>query len=284
LIKKELIEDAEQFGDARRSPLVLREEAQAFSEKDLVSSEPVTVILSDKGWVRSAKGHDINPIELGYRSGDNFKVAIKGKSSQDVVFIDSTGRSYALAAHTLPSARGQGEPLTGRLTPPPGATFQGVAIGEDEQKYVITSEAGYGFVATLESMKSKNKAGKSLLNVPKGSMAIQPVMVNNYEQDWLAAFSSEGRLLIFPLAELPIMGRGKGIKIINIPKARLADRSELVIAVLVFTKQDSLVVYSGKRHLTLKFTDLEHYKGERARRGHKLPRGFQKIDQVELLA
>ncbi len=283
LIKKELSEDAEQFGDKRRSPLVTREESQAFSEKELVSSEPITVVLSDKGWVRAAKGHDINPLELGYRSGDGFKAAIKGKSNQDVVFLDSTGRSYALAAHTLPSARGQGEPLTSRLTPPPGATFQGVAIGESEQMYVITSDAGYGFVTTLDSMKSKNKAGKSLLNVPKGSAAIQPIAVNDYEKDWLAAFSSEGRLLIFPLAELPVMGKGKGIKIINIPKARIADRSELVIALLVFNESESLMVHSGKRYLTLKFADLDHYKGERARRGHKLPRGFQKIDRVELL-
>jgi topoisomerase-4 subunit A len=282
LIKKELTADAEKFGDSRKSPIVQREEAQAFKEKDLLSSEPVTVVLSDKGWVRAAKGHEINVADLAYRSGDSYKASVKGKTNQDVLFLDSTGRAYTLAAHTLPSARGQGEPLTSKLTPPSGATFEGVATGENNQQYLVTSDAGYGFVVALESMKTKNKAGKALLSVPKGSMAIQPVQVNDYEREWLAAFSSEGRLLIFPVSELPVMGRGKGIKIMNIPKARIADRSELVIAVLVFPETASLVVYSGKRHITLKFADLDHYKGERARRGHKLPRGFQKIDGVEV--
>jgi len=280
LIKNELVADAERYGDSRKSPIVRREEAQAFKEKDLLSSEPITVVLSDKGWIRAAKGHEINVAELGYRSGDSYKASVKGKTNQDVLLLDSTGRAYTLAAHTLPSARGQGEPLTSRLTPPSGATFEGVASGENDQQYLVTSDAGYGFVVALESMKTKNKAGKALLSVPKGSMAIQPVQVNDYKQEWLAAFSSEGRLLIFPVSELPVMGRGKGIKIMNIPKARIADRSELVIAVLVFPETASLVVHSGKRHITLKFADLDHYRGERARRGHKLPRGFQKIDSV----
>jgi topoisomerase-4 subunit A len=283
LIKKELMADAEEFGDDRMSPIVERTEAQAFSDKDIISTEPVTVVLSDKGWVRAARGHDIDPTELSYRSGDSFKFAVQGRSNQDVVFLDSTGRSYTVATHTLPSARGQGDPLTSRLTPKSGATFEGLATGDDEQQFVVSSDAGYGFVTTLADMKTKNKAGKALLSIPPNGIAIQPAVVDEYEKNWLAAFSNEGRLLIFPVQELPVMARGKGIKIMNIPKARIADRTELMIAVLVFMESDSLIVHSGKRHIKLKFADLEHYRGARARRGHKLPRGFQKIDLVEVL-
>lgn len=284
LIKKELMADAEEFGDERMSPIVKRTDAQAFSEKDLISTEPVTIVLSNKGWVRAARGHEIDPIELAYRTGDGFKLAVKGRSNQDAVFLDSKGRAYTVAVHTLPSARGQGDPLTSRVTPPTGATFEGLATGNEEQQFVVSSDTGYGFVTTLGDMKTKNKAGKSLLSIPSNGIAIQPAVVSNYKKNWLAAFSSEGRLLIFPVRELPIMGRGKGVKIMNIPKARLTDRTELVIAVLVFLESESLIVHSGKRHIKLKFADLEHYCGERARRGHKLPRGFQKIDFVEVLS
>jgi topoisomerase-4 subunit A len=282
LIKKELIADAEEFGDERMSPIVERAEAQAFNERDLISTEPVTVVLSDKGWVRAARGHEIDPNELAYRSGDSFKFAVKGRSNEDVVFLDSTGRAYTVAVHTLPSARGQGDPLTSRVTPPTGATFEGLATGSDEQQFVVSSDAGYGFVTTLADMKSKNKAGKSFLSIPLNGVAIQPAVVSDYEKNWLAAFSSDGRLLIFPVRELPVMGRGKGVKIMNIPKARLSDRSEWMISVLVFLESETLIVHAGKRHIKLKFTDLEHYRGERARRGRKLPRGFQKIDSVEV--
>jgi len=283
LLKRELMADAEEFGDERMSPIVKRAEAQAFREKDLISTEPVTIVLSDKGWVRAARGHDIDPTELSYRSGDGFKFAVQGRSNQDVVFLDSTGRAYTVAAHTLPSARGQGDPLTSRVTPPTGATFEGLATGNEEQQFVVSSDPGYGFVTTLADMKSKNRAGKSLLSVPSNGNAIQPAVVGDFENNWLAAFSSEGRLLIFPVQELPVMGRGKGVKIMNIPKARVTDRSELMIAVLVFLESESLIVHSGKRHIKLKFSDLDHYRGERARRGYKLPRGFQKIDSVEVL-
>jgi topoisomerase-4 subunit A len=187
-----------------------------------------------------------------------------------------------LAVHTLPSARGQGDPLTSRVTPPTGATFEGLATGDEEQQFLVSSDAGYGFVTTLADMKTKNKAGKSLLSVPTGGIAIQPAVVSDYKKSWLAAFSSEGRLLIFRVQDLPIMGRGKGIKIMNIPKARLIDRTEMMVSVLVFLESENLIVHSGKQHIKLKFADLDHYRGERARRGHKLPRGFQKIDFVEV--
>lgn len=282
LIKKEIAADAEEFGDERLSPIVSRSEAQAFSEKDLISTEPVTVVLSEKGWVRAAKGHDVEAAELSYRSGDKLLYAAEGRSNQDAVFMDSTGRAYTIAAHTLPSARSQGEPLTGRLNPPSGAWFVGTLIGDKEQQYVVASDAGYGFITTQGEMETKNKAGKSVLTVPKGGIAIQPNRVRDMDHEYIAAFSNEGRLLIFPVSELPVMARGKGIKILNIPKARAAERVEVMSHVVVFSEVDTIIVHAGKRHLSLKIDDLEHYRGERARRGLKLPRGFQKVDAVEV--
>lgn len=282
LIKKEIVADAKEFGDDRKSLVVERQEARAFSEKDLISTEPITVVLSEKGWMRAAKGHDVNPNELSYRSGDAFKHAVQGRSNQNAIFLDSSGRSYALAAYSLPSARGQGEPVTGRLNPPAGATFEGVVIGESDDRYLVASDAGYGFVTTLGDMHTKNKAGKSLVSVPKGGLLIQPARVRNPDNDFVAAVSNEGRLLIFPVADLPVLGRGKGVKIMNIPQARVALRIEMMIAVCVLSAQESLVVYSGKRFINLRFSDLDRYRGERARRGLKLPRGFQKVDRIEV--
>tara|TARA_Y100001934_G_scaffold11994_1_gene15117 strand:+ start:8897 stop:11146 length:2250 start_codon:yes stop_codon:yes gene_type:complete len=282
LIKKELRADAEEYGDDRLSEIVTRDEAQAFREKDLISTEPVTVVLSEKGWVRAAKGHEVDASELNYRSGDGLLKAVAGRSNQDVVFLDSAGKSYALASHTLPSARGQGEPLTGRLTPAAGATFVGLAAGEQGDRYLVASDAGYGFVTTLGDMQTRQKAGKSLLTVPKGCVALAPVPVSQIEDRYVVSVSNEGRLLIFPLRDLPQMARGKGNKIMNIPSARAAAREETMIDVAVLAEADLLTIYSGKRHITLKFSDLEHYRGERARRGLKLPRGFQKVDRLEV--
>ncbi len=283
LIKKELTEDAEAFGDERRSMLVQREESVAFKEKDLISTEPVTVILSEKGWIRAAKGHDINAEELSYRSGDAFLAAMPGRSNLDAVFLDSTGRAYTAASHTLPSARGQGEPLTGRFNPPDGAFYTGLMTGEKEDKFVVASDAGYGFIVSLGDTVTKNKAGKSLLSVPKGGIVVQPSPVTDEKHEYIASFSNEGRLLIFPVADLPTLGRGKGVKIMNIPKARVEERVEFMSFVRVFSEVDTLVVHSGKRTLSLKIDELEHYRGERARRGLKLPRGFQKVDAVEVV-
>ncbi|MDA1301282.1 MAG: DNA topoisomerase IV subunit A [Proteobacteria bacterium] len=280
LIKKELITDAEQYGDERRSRIIEREEASAFREKDLISNDPVLVVLSEKGWVRAAKGHETDPRELSYRSGDTFLAAASGKSNQDAVFIDSTGRAYSIAAHTLASARGQGEPLTGKINPPDGAYFTGVVMGDEQDQYLVASDAGYGFVTTVSDMITKNKAGKSLLTVPKGSVALIPARVDDVDREMVAAFTNEGRLLIFPLRDIPVMARGKGIKIINIPSARVADRVEMMTHLVVFSEVDTLVVMSGKRHLNLRINELTHYQGERARRGLKLPRGFQKVDDV----
>jgi topoisomerase IV subunit A len=282
LVRKELIQVAVEFGDDRRSPIIARVEAQAFSETELLSVEPITVVISEKGWIRSAKGHDIDPAGLSYKAGDGFKFALYGKSNQSVILLDSTGRSYAIPAHNLPSARGQGEPLSGRISPPSGATFEGALMGPEDQCVLLASDAGYGFVAKLEDLASKNKAGKALLTLPEGALVLPPQLLSNPAQALLAAVSNDGRLLVFPVTELPELARGKGNKIMNIPAARVQAREEYVIALCVLNPGQLLTLHSGKRHITLKMSDLEHYKGERGRRGNKLPRGFQKVDKAEV--
>ena len=280
LIKKELLAIAEKYGDDRRSPLVLRDEAKAFSALELLTADPITVVMSEKGWIRAAKGHDIDPASLSYKSGDEFKMAVRGRSNQPAVILDSTGRAYTVASHNLPSARGQGEPVTGRINPPSGATFEGMMMGADDSLYLLASDAGYGFVAKLGDLQTKNRAGKAALTLPKGGRVLQPAAIASTDRAWVAAVSNEGRLLVFPLEDLPQLVRGKGNKIIGIPGARVQSREEFVVAVQVLSEADSLVVYAGKRHISLKFSELEHYKGERGRRGNKLPRGFQKVDHM----
>jgi topoisomerase-4 subunit A len=282
LIKKELLAVAEQYGDDRRSPLVSREEARAFSDLELMTADPITVMLSEKGWIRAAKGHDIDPASLSYKSGDSYKMAVRGRSNQPTVILDSTGRAYTVPSHNLPSARGQGEPVTGRINPPSGATFEGMMMGAEDSLYLLASDAGYGFVAKLGDLQTKNRSGKAAITLPKGGRVLQPAPIGEVEGAWVAAVSNEGRLLVFPLADLPQLARGKGNKIIGIPGARVQSREEFVIAVQVLGESDSLVVYAGKRHISLKFSELEHYRGERGRRGNKLPRGFQKVDSMQV--
>ena len=282
LVRKELMQVAAEFGDDRRSPIVERAEAQAISETELMSVDPITVVISDKGWIRAAKGHDIDAAALSYKAGDSLKFAVHGKSNQPIILIDSTGRSYSLPAHNLPSARGQGEPITGKISPPSGATFEGALMGTDDQRVLLASDAGYGFVAKLEDLASKNKAGKALLSLPENARVLPPQFVTNPAQALLAAVSNDGRLLVFPVTELPELSKGKGNKIMNIPSARAQTHEEFVVSVKVINPNQLLTLYSGKRHITLKMSDLEHYKGERGRRGNKLPRGFQKVDQVEV--
>jgi len=281
-IKNEIKADAEKFGDERRSQLVEREESKAFSETELLSTEPVTIVLSERGWMRAAKGHEVDPRSLQYKSGDSFKIAARGKSNQLAIFLDSTGRAYSLPAHTLPSARGQGEPVSGKVNPPSGASFEGVVIGEDNRDVLLASDAGYGFVAKVGDLISKNKSGKAILRLPKGSIVLPAVMVNDYDSDMIVSVTNEGRMLMFPLKELPRLAKGKGNKIISIPTARVADRIEFVVAMTVVTEEDTLTVYAGRRHHNLKPADLEHYRGERGRRGNKLPRGFQNVDRIEV--
>jgi topoisomerase-4 subunit A len=284
LLKKELLAAAEEYGDARRSPLVAREEARAYSENELVSAEPVTVVLSQKGWIRAAKGLDIDAEKLGYKAGDGFLCAVQGRSNQSVVLLDSTGRTYSLPAHALPSARGQGEPVTGRINPPSGATFVGALMGEDSALYLLASDAGYGFVARLEDLQSRNRAGKTVLSLPEGAEVLPPARIGELAADLLVAVSNEGRMLVFPVAELPQLARGKGNKIIGIASARLKAREEYMLGALVLAAREELLIHSGKRFLRLKRADLEHYRGERGRRGNKLPRGFQKVDRIGIAA
>lgn len=282
LVKKELLADAETYGDDRRSPIVERSDAKALSEKELVPSEPVTVVLSDKGWARCAKGHEVDAAGLSYKAGDSYLGSAIGRSNQQAVFLDTSGRAFACDAHSLPSARSQGEPLTGRFGLVAGESFAHVLMGADEQQYLMASDAGYGFVGKFADMVSKNKAGKAYLSLPTGAKALTPQRVVDAATDWCLSITTEGRMLLFPLKDLPTLGKGKGNKIINIPSARAQSREEYVKVLAVVPEGASVRIVAGKRGMSLSANDLEHYKGERGRRGNKLPRGLQRVDNVEL--
>ncbi|HET7569404.1 MAG TPA: DNA topoisomerase IV subunit A [Gammaproteobacteria bacterium] len=282
LVRTELEQDAAQFGDERRSQLVERQAAQALDETQLLPSEPVTVVLSQRGWVRAAKGHGVDAAALSYKSGDAFLAAAEARSNQQAVFLDSTGRAYTTVAHSLPSARGQGEPLSGRFNPPDGATFAGVMAGDNDDRWIVASDAGYGFVLRLGEASSRNRAGKALLNVPKGAAVLVPTAVADATSDRLAAVDNEGRLLVFPVSELPELARGKGNKLMAIPAKKAAAREEYLVAMLSVPADDTLVILSGQRHMRLKPAELDGYVGERGRRGSKLPRGFRKVDGLVL--
>ncbi|WP_440874404.1 DNA topoisomerase IV subunit A [Thalassotalea sp. PLHSN55] len=282
LLKKEILEAAETYGDERRSHLVERSEAKALSEKDLVPSEPVTVVVSEKGWARCAKGHDIEAKSLSYKSGDSYLCSAKGRSNAPVVVIDSGGRAYATEAHTLPTARSQGEPLSGRFSIGAGLTFEKVLMADDEQKYLLSSDAGYGFVGQFSDMVSRNKNGKALLSLPANAKVMSPQPIHNIDTDLVLAVTSEGRMLVFPVKDLPVLSKGKGNKIINIASARAKAREEFVTLLQIISPEDSVTLHAGKRKLTLKASDVEHYRGERGRRGNKLPRGLQRVARVEI--
>ena len=282
LMKKEILAAAEMYGDDRRSPIVSRGEAKALSEKELVPSEAVTVVLSEKGWARCAKGHDVDVKGLSYKAGDSYLTSAKGRSNQQAVFMDSSGRTFSCDAHSLASARSQGEPLTGRFNIVGGENVEHVVMGKDEQQYLMASDAGYGFVGKFDDMVSKNKAGKAYLSLSTGAKTIAPQVVQNLKTDWCLAISSEGRMLMFPLRDLPVLGKGKGNKLISIPSAKAASREEFVKVLSIVPDGASIKILSGKRGMTLTASDLTHYQGERGRRGNKLPRGLQRVDGVEV--
>ena len=282
VVKKELVADAEEFGDDRRSPLVEREAAQALSESALIPSEPITVVLSKKGWIRAAKGLEVDPRELAYRGDDGYLHSGPGKTNQPLLCLDSTGRVYGLRSHELPSARSLGEPVGKTLKPPPGATFAGVMIGENSSQFLLASDSGYGFVATLEDLLTRNKSGKSALTVRAGGV-LPPQRIFEYEDDWVAAITDTGRLLIFALAELPQLNRGKGVKLINIPAARHKAGDEKLQSVAVFREGDSLRLFAGKQHMRLKPKDIDTFVGSRAQRGRALPRGYKRATGVETI-
>jgi topoisomerase-4 subunit A len=281
LVKNEIKEDAERYGDRRRSPLIEREAAAALSEADLVPSEPTTVVLSRKGWIRAAKGHGIDAAGLSYREGDALLAAVEGKTNQTVVVFDSTGRAYATPAHGLPSARGHGEPLTGRFTPPAGASFDALAVAETDARLVVATDHGYGFVAPYESLTGRNKAGKQIVSLTEGARLLQPCVAADTARDRIVVATSAGHLLMFSVADLPELDKGKGNKLIEIPKTALANGSERVVGIAVIAEGSDVVIHAGSRHMTLKWNDLVGYGGSRAQRGGLLPRGFQRVERIE---
>ncbi len=280
LIRDEILEDAAKHGDARRTRLVERAAAQALDETQLVAAEPVTVVLSARGWARAARGHEVDAPALNYRSGDEFLAASRGRSNQPAVFLDSTGRAYSLPAHTLPSARGQGEPLSGRFNPPDGATFRGVMTGDDDSLWLLATDAGFGFIARLGDLHSRNKAGKAVLTVPRGAAVLIPSAVVQPDAALLAAVSEGGQMLVFPVADLPQLARGKGNRIQAINAAKHRDGEERMVAVAAVAPDEVLAVYSGQRRMTLRYRDLEAYAGSRGRRGSLLPRGWRRVERL----
>ena len=281
LIKKEILEDTKAYGNDRRTLIVERAAAQALDETQLVASEPVTVVLSQAGYARAAKGHEIDPETLNYRSGDTYLAAAKGRSNQLAMFIDTTGRVYSLMVGTLPSARGQGEPLSSRFKPPDGAAFCGAMIGADEQKYLLASDAGYGFIVTLSDLVSRHKAGKSILKVPATGKALVPAIVPLDSECLIAAVSSIGRLLLFEMEDLPELAKGKGNKLINIPGPKYKSGDEVMVAAAVIPENGALQVHTGTRTMTIKWNDLDDYYGDRALRGTMLPKGWRKVERLD---
>jgi topoisomerase-4 subunit A len=281
LVGEEIRSDAEKYGDDRRTKIVEREAAQAIDETALIANEPVTVVLSTGGWVRSAKGHEIDPRSLSYKTGDGFQSAARGRSLQQAIFIDSTGRTYSLPAHSLPSARGLGDPLSGRFNPPDGAKFAGVMIGEPEDLWLLASDAGYGFTVRLKELITDRRAGKTVLNVPDNSHVLPPALVPSADS-LVVAVSSEGKLLAFPVTDVPEMPRGKGNKLYDIPSKKAAAREELVTGIAVVPPNGSLIIWAGDKQKVLAWKDLKEYKGQRAQRGSVLPRGWpRQVDRLE---
>ncbi|WP_028863834.1 DNA topoisomerase IV subunit A [Psychromonas aquimarina] len=283
LVKKELKADAEKYGDDRRSPLIERIEAKALTEKELMPSEAVTIVLSSQGWVRSAKGHDIDAQALSYKAGDEYLTSTQGRSNQSCIFIDSSGRAYSLDAHSLPSARSQGEPLTGRFNQNENVPFVCALMGEDNDKYIISSDHGYGFIAKFSDINSRNKNGKALINLTENAQLMAPQKVSESDDDLCLTISNEGRMLLFPVNSLPNLSKGKGNKMINIMSAKATKREEFVTMLRIVPAAASVTLHAGKRKLTLKASDLAHYQAERGRRGNKLPRGLQRVDKVEVI-
>lgn len=281
LLKKEIQEDAKAYGDDRRSPLHERGEAKAMSEHDLSPSEPVTIVLSEMGWVRSAKGHDIDPSGLSYKAGDAYRAAARGKSNQPVVFMDSTGRSYALDPLTLPSARGQGEPLTGKLTLPPGASIEQVLMASDNQRLLLASDAGYGFICTFADLVARNRVGKAVITLPDNARVLPPLELQR-DDDLLLTITAAGRILLFPVADLPALSKGKGNKIVSIPAAQLASGDDRILWLMAIAPQSSVTLYAGKRKYSLRPEELQKYQASRGCKGTSLPRGLQRVDRIEV--
>ena len=283
LIRKEIKADAKRYGDERRSPTVTRSEAQALSTTDLLPTEAITVIISDKGWVRAAKGHDIDPEKINYRAGDSFKTSVPGRSNQAVIFLATNGRCYTLASHTLPSARSHGEPLSGRLQLENESPIEHLLMGEADELFLLASDNGYGFITHLGELLSKNRNGKAILTLPTSALPLPPLRLKNLQEEQLAALSSSGRMIIFPLSQLPLMARGKGNKIISLNPGSNQSETETLKNIVILPANAALRIHAGRRHLTLKKDSLNDYFSNRGRRGKMLPRGLQKADRIEVI-
>ena len=283
LIKNEIMEDAETYGDERRSPIVSREAARALDENDLLPSEALTIVLSEKGWVRAAKGHDIDASALSYKSGDGFEAMAQGKSNQSVVFIDSFGRSYAAAANTLPSARGQGEPLTGRFKTAAGVEFINCLMAADDALYLLSTSHGYGFVCRFEDMLTRNKNGKALISISSGASLLRACAIGDFEMDQVVSITSEGYIGLLDIKTIPQLSKGKGNKILGIPPKKLRAGEETVNFIGCLSAKQKLVVHCGKKYKTMNLRELEEYRIERGKRGRKLPRGYQNVTAIEVI-
>ena len=279
LIKKEIKADVKKYQDKRRSPLVERKEAKAISEVTFLTADPVTIVLSKKAWIRSAKGHEIEPENMNYKSGDGYLTHVRAKLDQTLVLLDSTGRTYSIPIHTVPSARGHGEPLTGRITPPAGSEFIAMLVGKDTDKFLLSSDGGYGFITTFNDLVTKTKAGKAIITLPKYTRVLPPLSVLN-DKSSVVVVSNEGRMLIFPVMDLPMLGRGRGNKLLSISLEKASSREEYVVAITLINENEKLLIIAGRRKLTVNSKDLQHYRGTRGRRGSKLPKGFQKVTQL----
>lgn len=281
LIRAELQEDAKRYADPRKSPLVERSAAQAMQKTEIIPPEPMTVILSTRGWIRAAKGHDFDVRGLTFKAGDSLKTTVLGRSNQLLAFIDSTGRSYSTSIHSLPSARSAGEPLTSRFNPPPGATFDSMVTGDPEQSVLVSSDAGYGFITPLSELYSKNRNGKALLKLSPHAHVLSLQVIQHIDSHYIALATNTGYLLIISAQELPILARGKGNKMMQIPSKKLEQREEFISKIAILrSKNSKLTLISGKKQFVLKGSDLGHYIGKRGQRGHKLPRGLQQLDAL----
>jgi topoisomerase-4 subunit A len=279
LVRKELQEDAEAYGDARRTPIVARAAAQALDEAALTPAEAITVVISEKGWVRAAKGHDLDCQALGFKAGDAFRASAQGRSNQQVVFFDSAGRSYALPAHALPSARGLGEPLSGKLSPGDGVDFMGVLMAAPNDKVLLAADSGYGFICPYEEMQSRTRVGKALLNLPEGARALKPAVISDPATSSVVAITRAGHMLIVAGSELPELTKGRGNKIIEIPSGLDLDRLAIVVALPAGAK---LRLHAGAKSKLLEGGALDEYRGTRGRKGRLLPRGFQNPERVDI--
>ena len=269
LIKNELIEIRELFGEERKSHIIDSTNAKVFSEEDTIVTEPITVVLSKAGWIRSAKGHEIDPNTLSYRGGDSLQDFARGRSNQLAVFLDSNGKAYSVPSHSLPSARGMGEPITGRLNADSGVQFISSVIGTEGSKFLIMNNAGYGYISEYQNMISNKKSGRAFMKLPDNAKMLKAIPLKD-NHTHIAAVSNIGKLLIFNIEELPILGKGKGNKIINIPKDKLAAGEEFMAHAQLLADDSSLKIEVGKRSVTLKPKDWTEYVLSRAKRGKKV--------------